>query len=83
MKRIPAAGIAGLVALREAASTEYNQVIGLVRAAVQAHYDASKPANQTYAWFDVEAIYAYLQSIPPIRNRVPEPRPPLDVVAGK
>lgn len=25
---------------------------------------------------DLEAIYAYLQSIPPIRNRVPEPLPP-------
>ena len=25
---------------------------------------------------DLEAVYAYLQSIPPIRNRVPEPLPP-------
>ena len=25
---------------------------------------------------DLEAIYAYLQSIPPIRNKVPEPLPP-------
>ena len=30
---------------------------------------------------DLAAIYAYLQSIPPIRNRVPEPLPP--VVAAR
>lgn len=26
---------------------------------------------------DLDAVFAYLQTIPPIRNRVPEPRPPL------
>jgi len=26
---------------------------------------------------DLGAIYAYLRSIPPIKNRVPEPLPPL------
>lgn len=26
---------------------------------------------------DLEAVFGYLQSIPPIRNRVPEPRPPV------
>jgi hypothetical protein len=25
---------------------------------------------------DLEAVYAYLRTIPPIRNRVPEPLPP-------
>jgi hypothetical protein len=25
---------------------------------------------------DLEAIFAYLQSLPPIRNKVPEPLPP-------
>ncbi len=40
------------------------------------------PMYRNFTDGDLEAIYAYLQSIPPIRNRVPEPRPPLDVVAG-
>lgn len=32
---------------------------------------------------DLEAIFAYLQSIPAVRNRVPEPLPPTTNVAGK
>lgn len=33
---------------------------------------------------DLEAIYSYLQSIPPIRNRVPEPLPPAaPAIAGR
>ena len=32
---------------------------------------------------DLEAIYAYLRSIPPIRNRVPEPLPPAAETAQK
>ena len=32
---------------------------------------------------DLKAIFAYLQSIPAIRNRVPEPLPPADSVAQK
>ena len=32
---------------------------------------------------DLEAIFAYLQSIPAIKNRVPEPLPPTAQVAGK
>ena len=32
---------------------------------------------------DLEAIYAYLQSIPAVRNRVPEPLPPNAAVASK
>jgi len=31
---------------------------------------------------DTEALFAYLQSIPPIRNRVPEPLPPATPVAA-
>lgn len=31
---------------------------------------------------DLEAVFAYLQSIPPIHNRVPEPRPPVASPAG-
>lgn len=59
MKRIPATGIVGVVALREAASAEYVQVMGLVRAALQARYDAAKPASGGYSsWFDIEAMYA-------------------------
>jgi mono/diheme cytochrome c family protein len=30
---------------------------------------------------DLEAIFAYLRSIPPVRNRVPEPLPPVTAVA--
>jgi cytochrome c len=32
---------------------------------------------------DLEAIYAYLQSIPAVKNRVPEPLPPAENVATK
>ena len=32
---------------------------------------------------DLEAIFSYLQSLPPIRNRVPEPIPPALPVAAK
>jgi hypothetical protein len=31
---------------------------------------------------DLEAIFTYLQSIPPIRNRVPDPLPPEEVQAS-
>ena len=31
---------------------------------------------------DLEAIYAFLRSIPPVRNKVPEPLPPADPVAA-
>ncbi|MGQ0545550.1 MAG: phage major capsid protein [Betaproteobacteria bacterium] len=58
MKRIPAQGVVGIAALREAATTELYQVMNLVRAALQAWYDARKPANQSMAWFDIEAMYA-------------------------
>jgi hypothetical protein len=42
VKRVPAEGLVGRVALREAATTELNQVMNLVRAALQARYDAAK-----------------------------------------
>ena len=32
---------------------------------------------------DMEAIFAYLQSIPAVKNRVPEPLPPAMPVAAK
>ena len=32
---------------------------------------------------DLNAIFAYLQSIPAVRNKVPEPRPPPDAVAAR
>jgi uncharacterized protein YfaQ (DUF2300 family) len=48
VKRVPAEGLVGRVALREAATTELNQVMNLVRAALQARYDAAKkPARAT------------------------------------
>jgi mono/diheme cytochrome c family protein len=31
---------------------------------------------------DLEAVFAYLQSIPPVRNRVPEPMPPSQATAA-
>jgi hypothetical protein len=32
---------------------------------------------------DLESIFAYLQSIPPVKNRVPQPLPPAPVTASK
>jgi mono/diheme cytochrome c family protein len=32
---------------------------------------------------DLEAVYAYLQTIPAVKNKVPDPRPPAGVVAAK
>jgi cytochrome c5 len=32
---------------------------------------------------DLEAIYSYLRTVPPIRNRVPEPLPPAQAAAAK
>lgn len=32
---------------------------------------------------DLEAIFSYLQTVPAIRNRVPEPLPPAATVAAK
>lgn len=34
------------------------------------------PAYSQFSDADLEAIYAYLRTVPPIGNRVPEPRPP-------
>jgi mono/diheme cytochrome c family protein len=39
------------------------------------------PMYRNFSDADLESIFAYLQSIPPIRNRVPEPLPPLESVA--
>ncbi len=58
MKRIPAEGVVGHARLAEAASTELTQVMSLVRAALQARYDAAKKPGESYAWFDIEAMYA-------------------------
>jgi mono/diheme cytochrome c family protein len=32
---------------------------------------------------DLAAVFAYLQSIPAVKNRVPEPRPPLETLAAE
>ena len=40
------------------------------------------PMYRHFTDADLEAIYAFLQSIPPIRNRVPEPMPPAEPVAA-
>jgi hypothetical protein len=34
------------------------------------------PVYNNFTDADLEAIYAYLRTIPPVKNRVPEPRPP-------
>jgi hypothetical protein len=34
------------------------------------------PVYSNFTDSDLEAIFAYLRTLPPIRNRVPEPRPP-------
>jgi mono/diheme cytochrome c family protein len=39
------------------------------------------PMYKHFTDADLEAIFAYLQSIPPVSNRVPEPLPPGPVVA--
>ena len=39
------------------------------------------PMYKHFTDADLEAIFAYLQSIPPVRNRVPEPLPPGTAVA--
>ena len=40
------------------------------------------PAYRHFTDADLAAIFAYLQSIPPVRNRVPQPLPPVDASAG-
>lgn len=40
------------------------------------------PMYKHFTDADLEAIFAYLQSIPPVRNRVPEPLPPAATVVG-
>lgn len=59
LKRAPAAGIIGLAALREAATTEFGQVLNLVRAALAARYKDA-PANSPggYVYVEIEALYA-------------------------
>jgi mono/diheme cytochrome c family protein len=39
------------------------------------------PMYKNFTDADLEAIFAYLQSIPPVRNRVPEPLPPAENLA--
>lgn len=55
MKTIPIAGIVGTVALREAATTEFRQIMDLLRAALQAVINMP---GQPTCWFDVEAVFA-------------------------
>lgn len=57
MRLIPTQGLVGPIALREAATSELTQIIGLVRAALQARFDAAKKPGDSYVWFDVEAMY--------------------------
>ncbi|HYC37031.1 MAG TPA: c-type cytochrome [Usitatibacter sp.] len=39
------------------------------------------PMYKHFTDADLEAIYAYLQSIPPVKNKVPDPLPPATTVA--
>jgi len=40
------------------------------------------PAYRHFSDADLAAIFAYLQSIPPVKNRVPQPLPPADAPAA-
>jgi hypothetical protein len=57
VKLVPTEGIIGIKALREAATSELTQIIALVRAALDARYQAAKKPGDPYSWFDVEALY--------------------------
>jgi mono/diheme cytochrome c family protein len=41
------------------------------------------PVYNNFTDEDLEAVYSYLRTIPPISNRVPEPQPPAQSTAGK
>ena len=41
------------------------------------------PMYKNFNDADLEAIFAYLQSIPPLKNRVPEPLPPSSTSAAR
>jgi mono/diheme cytochrome c family protein len=41
------------------------------------------PMYKHFSDQDLDAIFAYLQSIPPVKNRVPEPLPPPTAVAAQ
>lgn len=57
MKLVPAQGIVGLEALREAATTELTQIMSLVRAALQARLNAAKTPAESYVYFAIEAMF--------------------------
>jgi mono/diheme cytochrome c family protein len=54
------------------------------------HWGVARPLLPPMPWFnyakltdeDLKAIFAYLRTIPPIRNEVPEPIPPVAAPAG-
>jgi hypothetical protein len=41
------------------------------------------PMYKHFTDADLEAIYAYLRTVPAVQNRVPEPLPPPAVVAAQ
>ncbi|MCW5661150.1 MAG: c-type cytochrome [Burkholderiaceae bacterium] len=41
------------------------------------------PVYNNFTDADLEAVYAYLRTVPPIKNRVPEPLPPAQKTAGQ
>lgn len=56
--KIPAAGIVGAVALREAATQpDLRQIMDLVRAAILARINSGKAPDAQRSWVDVEAFY--------------------------
>ncbi|WP_300435606.1 hypothetical protein [Zoogloea sp.] len=56
-KPIPATGIIGVVALREAATTEYGQIADLVRAGLDAVLNANPDPTTGRRYFDIEALF--------------------------
>ena len=41
------------------------------------------PVYSNFSDRDLSAIFAYLRTIPPVKNRVPEPRPPVQAAPAK
>ena len=54
------------------------------------HWGVARPILPPMPWFnyaemtddDLKAVFAYLRSIPPIHNRIPEPLPPPEAMTA-
>lgn len=55
--KIPAQGVVGVEALREAATTELRQIIQLVQEAINKAVNANRAPNQCTIWVSLEALF--------------------------